>query len=214
MTVGELRDQVWLHLGARPPEHAAGLVLRTGGVMLQAPLGTSRARDIARFDVPVMFQHSGAPLTSNGMLFRDEDDAWLGHQASTATLTTRTTWIPEPSATASAVLRIGVVEARRFVQRAGRERPGRPCISVFAVSYHWLSSPPARGELIKALRTIDGPVGLMFGKEQDPLDNTRAIEGLVAVVSALPEVVILRCDHGLLGAYAFGALASMFRGTR
>lgn len=46
----------------------------------------------------------------------------------------------------------------------------------------------------------------MFGKEQDPLDNARAVDGLVALVTGLPQVIILRCDHGLLGAYAFGAL--------
>lgn len=142
MTVGRLRDQVWLHLGARPPEHAPGLVRRTGGVVLQAPLTASRAREIARLGMPTMLQHSGTPLTTEGMLFRDEDEAWLGHQDSTAILTTRTTWLPKPSHEASASLRAGVVETQRFLRRARRERPGQPCIAVFAVSYHWLTSQP------------------------------------------------------------------------
>lgn len=206
MTVGLLGDRVWLHLGARPPEHAAGLARRTGGVVLQAPLSSSRARNIARLGIPVMLQHSGVALTTEGMLFRNEDEAWLDHQTDPAVGTTRTTWVPKPSHDASLSLRTGIIEAQRFLQRAEREWPGQPCVSVFAVSYHWLTSLPARTELLSALRIIDGPVGLMFGKSLDPLDNARAVEGLVALVTGLPEVVILRCDHGLLGAYAFGAL--------
>ncbi|HEV8653804.1 MAG TPA: hypothetical protein VG276_31505 [Actinomycetes bacterium] len=79
-------------------------------------------------------------------------------------------------------------------------------MAIFAVSYSWLTSANPRRQLVAALQSVGEPIGLMLGKGKDPLDNTRAVEGLVEIVQSVDRVAVLRCDHGALGAYAFGAL--------
>ena len=59
MTLGPLQDRVWLHVGARPPDHVERLARLAGGVVLQAPLSGSRARELARSGlggVPLMVE--------------------------------------------------------------------------------------------------------------------------------------------------------------
>jgi hypothetical protein len=203
MTLGPLQDRVWLHVGARPPEHVERLAGLAGGVVLQAPLSGSRARDLARSGLPVMWQHDARDRSQMTLL--PPDDAWLLDQTGLAIVASRVHWVPSPTPTAEGLLRQAAKEARSFLHLAGKQAPTTPSMAVFGVSYRWLTSVRPRSQLVAALQSVDGPVGLMLGKGQDPLDNARAVEGLVQLVQSMDQIAILRCDHGALGAYAFGA---------
>ncbi len=204
MTLGPLQDNFWLHLGARPPEYSERLAHLAGGVALQAPLSTTRARELARSGLPVLLQHNARQEQSQTTLFAP-DDAWLLDQTSCAIVTSRVRWVPRPSPTSEQVLHKAAEEAQSFLRLARKQLPTKPSLAVFAVSYQWLTSTNPRRQLVAALQAIGEPIGLMLGKEQDPLDNTRAVEGLVEIVQSVDRVAVLRCDHGALGAYAFGA---------
>jgi hypothetical protein len=75
MTLGPLQDRVWLHVGARPPEHVERLARLAGGVVLQAPLSSSRTRQLARSGLPVLWQHDARERSQMTLL--PPDDAWL-----------------------------------------------------------------------------------------------------------------------------------------
>jgi hypothetical protein len=47
----------------------------------------------------------------------------------------------------------------------------------------------------------------MVGHRDDPFTDVRAIEGLVALIRAHPQMALLRSDHAALGALALGAVA-------
>jgi hypothetical protein len=103
---------------------------------------------------------------------------------------------------------------RDFCAMAEKLDSGRPHMAVIAVSHKWLTSSTAQRALISGLTSFEAPVGLMLGKDMDPLDNPRAVEGMVEVVQRVPNLALLRCDHGGLGGYAFGAIgASIGVGT-
>lgn len=205
MSVGPLQDKVWLHLGARVPEHAEKLGRRAGGIVLQGPIHSRRGRELLHSGLPVMLQHDGKRLCTEPTLFPDEDVAWLQHQTGVSLLTSRVAWIGPPSPETHSSLRGAVMSAQRFARLAQREDSRKPIVSMFAADYRWLSGKLALHELLAALSAVDGPIGIMLSKRQDPLDSTAAVEGLIELVTTLQEVVILRCDHGALGAIAHGA---------
>jgi hypothetical protein len=205
MTLGPLQDNVWLHVGAKPGEHVERLARLAGGVVLQAPLSSPHSRQLARSGLPVLLQHDARERRQ--LTFRTPDDEWLHYQTDLglAVVASRVRWVPDPSSTSEQVLRDATTEARQFLQLAGKQAPNHHAMALFAVSYRWLTSTKPRSQLAAALRSVDGTIGLMLGKGQDPLDNAHAVEGLVRIVQSVDRVAVLRCDHGALGAYAFGA---------
>jgi hypothetical protein len=203
MTLGPLQDRIWLHVGARPPEHVERLARLAGGVALQAPLSSSRTRQLARSGLLVLLQHDAHEHSQMTLL--PPDDAWLLDQTGLAIVASRVRWVPNPSPTTEEILRQAAKEARSFLNLAREQAATTPSMAVFAVSYRWLTSLRPRSQLVAALQSVGGPVGLMLGKDQDPLDNARAVEGLVELVQSVDRIAVLRCNHGALGAYAFGA---------
>lgn len=202
--LGPLQDRIWLHVGARPPEGTARLAALAGGLGLQAPLKTARARELASSSLPVLLQHDGRDPMTDSLLTPDE--TWLYHQDAVAVLTSRVRWIPPRTATGGETrLRSAVEEGRRFLLRAQEHDPQKPALALLGISHTWLTSESARSNLLSALQYIDGPVGLMMGKGLDPLDSPKAVSGLVEVVQSIDTIGVFRCDHGALGAYAFGA---------
>jgi hypothetical protein len=131
MTLGPLQDRVWLHVGARPPEHVEGLARLAGGVVLQAPLSGSRARELARSGLPVMWQHDARERSQMTLL--PPDDAWLLDQTGLAIVASRVHWVPSPSPTTEGLLRQATKEARSFLRLAGDQAPATPSLAVFAV---------------------------------------------------------------------------------
>lgn len=172
MTLGPLQDRVWLHVGARPPEYVERLARLAGGVALQAPLSSPRARELARSDLPVLLQHDAREDHGQPTLLTP-DDAWLLDQTGSAIVASRVRWVPRPSPTSEQVLREAVREARSFLRLAREQAPTKPSMAIFAFPYLWLTSAKPRSQLLAALQSVGGPIGLMLGKEQDPLDNPR-----------------------------------------
>jgi hypothetical protein len=205
MTLGPLQDNVWLHVGAKPGEYVERLARLAGGVVLQAPLSNPHARQLARSGRPVLLQHDARERRQLTLMAPDEE--WLHYQSDLglAVVASRVRWVPDPSPTSEQVLREAATEARQFLQLARKQASSQHSMALFAVSYRWLTSTKPRSQLIAALRSVGGAIGLMLGKGQDPLDNAHAVEGLVRIVQLVDRVAVLRCDHGALGAYAFGA---------
>lgn len=52
--LGPFTDRIWLHLGARVPEHAPRLAELVGGAVLQGPLKEQRAVSLAHSGVPTI----------------------------------------------------------------------------------------------------------------------------------------------------------------
>lgn len=65
-------------------------------------------------------------------------------------------------------------------------------------------------ELVTTISAAGIPVAIAFGDRYDPLRSARAVDGFVALVSALADVAVLRCDIGALGAVAHGAALGAF----
>ncbi len=59
--------------------------------------------------------------------------------------------------------------------------------------------------VIDALRRVDAPVALALADPTDPLGRSGAVAGLVAIVSEIEDLMLLRGDLGALGAVAHGA---------
>lgn len=74
---------------------------------------------------------------------------------------------------------------------------------VLAVDSRWLT----RGleKLVDSLSDYANPVALVLGHRSDPLAPQGAVNGLLAVARAVPQLDIFRSDHGAIGAVAFGA---------
>lgn len=202
--LGTLSERVWLHLGARTPEHAPRLARLAGGAVLQAPGSHGALLGANNMNVPFLLQHDGRGEEQELSLLGSEGD-WLTHQTAASALTSRVRWVPAPGSPADESLAEAVAVARDFVRFAERECPSQPRLGLFAVDHRWLSSQSPRQMLIGAMRAVEAPVGIMLGKGRDPLDTARAVEGLVELIQRVDQVVVLRCDHGALGAFAFGA---------
>jgi hypothetical protein len=205
MTLSPLQDRVWLHVGARAPEYVERLARLAGGVVLQAPLRSPRTKELARSGMPVLLQHDARAEDDQRTLLAP-DDAWLIDQTASAILASRVRWVPSPNLASEHALREAANEARLFLRLAREQAPTRSSMALFAVSHSWLTSAKPRHQLIAVLQSVGGSIGLMLGKGKDPLDSAHAVEGLARVVQSVDQVAVLRCDHGALGAYAFGAL--------
>lgn len=209
--LGPLEQSIWLHLGARFPEHGSQLANMVGGAVITAAkpgkkgtaaLRYARARELTKSEIPTMLQHHG--LVAEETTLYGAHAEWIEGQANLALVSSPTAYVCDPVEGGSEDLRRGVRLAKGFLAVAAMETPGQPRLALFALHHRWLRAGH-RDQLIAALGTLDGPIGLMLHSSQDPLASVRQVEGLVDVVRRLPQVVILRCDYGALGAYAFGA---------
>lgn len=83
------------------------------------------------------------------------------------------------------------------------EKHNATCL--MALDHHWLTKSAKFDEMFRSLKELKLPVALVFGDRSDPLGYPGAVNSLVALTSQLESLSILRCDHGALGALAFGA---------
>jgi hypothetical protein len=93
------------------------------------------------------------------------------------------------------------VEFCRLCSAAEHLAPG---FLVVPVARTWLTTnlDPFVGRLMDAAV----PVALMLGDPTDPLGSQAAVEGLVAMVTTLDAVALMRSDLSAIGAVAWGAL--------
>lgn len=217
--IGPLGDAVWLHTGGRLGEHVPDLARLAGGVVLDGDVTGPRADAVHRAGVPTMLQHSCAvaePDPEPGLFdlteYDDPDRAWLERQLrrGVSVLTTRGEYLGRPEAGGERHRRLArtVTVSEGLLRLAAQEERHLPRLATIPVDYRWLRDPRCRVELLDALGGLDGAVGLMIGigkSSNDPLADVRVVEGLVELVRSRPDMVLLRSDHGVLGAYAMGA---------
>lgn len=67
----------------------------------------------------------------------------------------------------------------------------------------WLTA--GTGVLAVELRALGLPVAVALADTKDPLGHSGAVAGLVQLVRGVPDLMLLRCDLGALGAVANGA---------
>jgi hypothetical protein len=74
---------------------------------------------------------------------------------------------------------------------------------VLAVDSRWLRK--GLEHALAALSDVDRPVALVLAHRKDPLGPTGSVGGLLTLTRGVPDLTLLRCDHGAIGALAFGA---------
>lgn len=200
-SLGAFEDRIAVHLGKQPAPHALVAATQAGAAVLTGVSSRAASSAGIRASVPFLWQHDGAPMSVEPTLF-GEDMLWLGAQSGAQLLTTRTAVLDTPGDGAQAAQAVDVANA--FIRAATEYE--KPVLAVFAVHSRWLTVKAHRELLIRSLARVDSGVALMMGgSARDPLDSAHAVEGLVEAITRLPSVAVLRCDHGALGAYAFGA---------
>lgn len=74
---------------------------------------------------------------------------------------------------------------------------------LLALDARWIARKTK--ELIAALTTARRPIAIVMMHRGDPLSIAGAVAGLRRLASRVKDLSILRCDHGAIGALAFGA---------
>lgn len=196
-----LRQNLSFYVPGSNQELVSASAAIAGAVTLKGPKGPEAARVLRRdgFDGEVLFDlaaYEGDPEKNS--VRKPVDPRWwidTQHQLGADRVLSPGRWVPWDSS--GATLRAAVeLEAGLMVSAPGSTL-------VFAIDYRWLTK--GLRELTAALRDVDRPVALVLSHSNDPLGVSDAVDALVAVVQSVPDLSILRCDHGAIGAVAFGA---------
>jgi hypothetical protein len=202
MTLNELQDKIWLHVGSRPPKDIEDIFASVPGAFLAAPDMTSRMREVAASSLPTALAHTGKPEEPS--LF-SVHETWLHRQSDSAVLTSHPYFI-RLEAGRLVGLAAAIQETNAFLDSAQRSGLRKPSLAMIAIDARILKTNRLRQQLIQALLTVNGSVGLMLGgNDRDPLESVQIVEGLVRLLDTLPSTVLLRADHAALGAFGFGA---------
>ena len=164
-------------------------------VTVKGSNGPTVVRELRRngWDTPVVFDRAGY----DGRTQEIEPERWFDDQASAGAdrLLTAGTWVawgPDDANLARAI----EVEAARC--------DGRPEVTaVFAIDHRWLTKRPM--DLADALTALGRPAALVPAHQADPLGQSNAVHGLIALTRNVNDLSILRTDHGGIGALAHGA---------
>jgi hypothetical protein len=164
-------------------------------VTVKGPRGPPivRALRMAGWDRPAIFDRAGYQANSSSI----EHERWFDEQASAGAdrPLSAGSWAGWDN-TGHELRRALDVEARRIENH-------KEATAVLAIDYRWFTK--GTRELIEALRALDRPVALVLAHPSDPLSVTGAVNGLIAVTSAVDDLTILRTDHGGFGALVYGA---------
>jgi hypothetical protein len=201
-----LQDEllVYAHNGADPGlcaqlgRAAGGVVTRLETTALELRRGGfdgALVIDPARYD-------RGAPVHEQlpfGGVLQDWVDRQAQHQV--AAYLSPSPYVDDGDLGALQAIVDDGVEFCRLCSEAGHPAPG---FLVVPVARSWLTThlDPLVGRLVDAAV----PVALMLGDPTDPLGSQAAVEGLVAMVTALDTVALMRSDLSAIGAVAWGAL--------
>jgi hypothetical protein len=174
----------------------------TGAVVFRGEAGAGRARrlldagwngrlwlDAARYDK----DHSRA-----GDLVLWDEVPWLAHQRALGVMEVLSpgTYVPAGD---HAAFRAAVAQEHTWLSDAGSGRLS------LALEWSWLIRDQAW--LFSELARLDVPHCVAFGHPNDPLAQRGAVAGLVALLDAVPDVMLVRSDIGALGALAHGPAA-------
>jgi hypothetical protein len=157
---------------------------------VSGPEVVAQLRKENRFpDIPVLFDGEGYRRSLAG-----REDWWVEQQfaAGADRILTPGSWI----ANSEDSLRSGLAIESRWSDRAGG------ATRLLAIDHRWLTSKS--GCLVAHLKKIQSPVALILANAGDPLSVTGAVNGLAELSMSVPNFSLLRCDHGSIGALAFG----------
>ena len=93
-----------------------------------------------------------------------------------------------------------------FADKVAREldlASSNDATALLALDRRWLTKRHV--EVSRVLKKTDVPVALVLSDRGDPLAAGGAVDGLLTIIRSTPHVTLLRCDHGAVGALAFGA---------
>lgn len=76
-------------------------------------------------------------------------------------------------------------------------------VLLLAIDSRWLAYRTT--SVLEVLRDAGVPVALVLADPKDPLARSGAVAGLRRLAQGLPDLMLLRSDHGSIGAVAFGA---------
>ena len=157
---------------------------------VSGPDVVARLRKEDRFgDIPVLFDGEGYRGKLAG-----REGRWLDQQyeAGADRIFTPGSWIENDESS----LARGLTTEIKWSERVGG------ATLLLAVDHRWISSKTHC--LITHLKNVDGPVALILGNPGDPLGASGAVNGLAELSMSVPNLTLLRCDHGAIGALAFG----------
>lgn len=163
-----------------------------GAVAVSGVTGPEVVKRLRRlgWDSPVVFDAAGYTQRAARLDPRN----WTTSQrlAGAHEVLTPGSWIPWGTDVASAV---------RAEAAVGTAVGANPLV---ALDSRWLTT--GIDDTIDALGQIGAPVALVLANRGDPLGAAHAVAGLVRLVRTVPDVSLLRTDHGSIGATAFGAV--------
>jgi hypothetical protein len=106
------------------------------------------------------------------------------------------------------VLAAVIAEGVEFCRDAAAANHQAPAFIVLPIGSSWLTSVADRKQLIDQARGAGFPIALVLCGRYDVLNSRNAVEGLMDVVTSVPDIFMLRVDLSGIGAMSLGALCA------
>jgi hypothetical protein len=204
--VGALRDQllVYVHNSAEP-DLCARLGRTADGVVTRAVTTAAQLRrdgyDGPLVIDPARYDKDAPPYEQLPLVGVLQD--WVDRQAQ---LGPAAYLSPSPYLDDGDLggLQAAIDEGVEFCQLASVAGHSAPSFLAVPVAKRWLTTD--LDQLVTRLADAAVPVAVMLADPTDPLDSRGAVDGLVALVTSLDTVVVMRSDLSAIGAVAWGAL--------
>ena len=173
---------------------AAGLV---DAVTVAGPTGPSEVRRLrnAGFDAPVLFDgegYAGKPVPS--------PREWVSMQR---TVEADRLMLPGVFAEWEKDESCAIRRLDDLVAEQAAIARNLDAVLLLALDSRWIAYRV--NPVLEILRGSEVPLALVLADPKDPLARTGAVAGLRRLSQGLPDLMLLRSDHGSIGAVAFGA---------
>ncbi|MDX6296469.1 MAG: hypothetical protein QOI51_326 [Nocardioidaceae bacterium] len=191
-------DVVSWYVGGDPDAEAHEFAASSGGVVLARNAGFSAGRRLRRMGWKGRLWLD--PDTSKDVeppsLFPNQRDwAELQREVGVDTLFTPGGWLTACD--------IPAMWAAIDRQAEWARKEGGAVVNLVA---HWTWLTTGLDALVSRLSELDGaPVAIAFEDRGDPLARRGAVAGLIRLARSIPNLAVLRCDVGAIGAVANGA---------
>jgi len=197
ITPATMRASFSFYVNATNEEGIRSCAEMADALTIRGPRGPAAARSVlgAGWDLPLLFDRAGYERGQS--VTQAAADRWFDAQrvARADRLLTPGRWIEWSKG--SDALVAGLEAERRIAETA-------PDASVLlAIDSRWLGRDSLR--TIAILAAADMPLVLVLAHRGDPLSGTGVLETLLQMLRETRNISLLRCDHGAIGAIAFGA---------
>ena len=201
--VGVASGSVLPYLGGRRSPAWDRIASRASHVVVRGSSGAAWLREGAHhgglIDPATYEKRDDAEQLEPRLPFSDDPaaDAWLDRQrnARAVGLLAPGVWVPHRDRSVAA----------QHLERVNhlRDTSGDEVVAVLALDSRWLVD--GTDEILRVLNG-GGPLALILGDANDPLERRGAVRGLVEIIGELgPQLMVMRCDVGAIGAVACGA---------